>query len=298
MKLIQNYLTKSGCYKTGRKITVKGLMIHSVGCPQPKASAFISNWDRTDASACVHAIVEPGGNVYQTLPWNHRGWHCGGDGNNTHIGVEMTEPGSIRYTGGASWEETGDGAETKAHVQATYATAVELFAKLCQEYGLNPLEDGVIVSHSEGAKRGIASNHADVEHLWSRFGLTMDAFRRAVKEAMQSPEPGADRLYRVQVGAFRKRENAQALLEQLKADGYSAYIKESGAQGQTFLIGRLLRRGDMGADVAAVQAALIAQGYPCGLPGADGDFGAATEAAVMQCQTAHGLTAVSYTHLE
>ena len=64
MELIQNYLTKSGCYKTGRKITVKGLMIHSVGCPQPKASAFISNWDRADASACVHAIVEPGGNVY------------------------------------------------------------------------------------------------------------------------------------------------------------------------------------------------------------------------------------------
>ena len=42
MKLIQRILTKSGCYRAGRKIAVKGLMIHSVGCPQPKASAFIS----------------------------------------------------------------------------------------------------------------------------------------------------------------------------------------------------------------------------------------------------------------
>ena len=35
------------------------------------------------------------GTVYQALPWNHRGWHCGsgskGSGNNTHIGVEITD---------------------------------------------------------------------------------------------------------------------------------------------------------------------------------------------------------------
>ena len=37
-------------------------MIHSVGCPQPKASAFINNWNKPEAKACVHAIVEPGGN--------------------------------------------------------------------------------------------------------------------------------------------------------------------------------------------------------------------------------------------
>ena len=34
MNLKQNYLTQSGCYKAGKHITVKGLMIHSVGCPQ------------------------------------------------------------------------------------------------------------------------------------------------------------------------------------------------------------------------------------------------------------------------
>ena len=30
MKLVQNFLTKNDCYKSGRKITVKGLMLHSV----------------------------------------------------------------------------------------------------------------------------------------------------------------------------------------------------------------------------------------------------------------------------
>lgn len=191
MKLIQKYLTKSGCYRAGRKIAVRGLMIHSVGCPQPKASAFISNWDKADAGACVHAIVEPGGDVYQLLPWDYRGWHCGGDANGTHIGVEMTEPATIRYTGGSDWVETGDGRNTEGHVLAAYKYAVELFAYLCRMYGLDPLADGVVISHSEGCKRGIASNHGDVEHIWKRFGLSMERFRKDIRAAMAGSETGS-----------------------------------------------------------------------------------------------------------
>lgn len=181
MKIIQSICMQSDCFKAEKTIAVKGLMIHSVGCPQPKAQPFINNWNKPGAKACVHAIVEPDGDVYQLLPWNHRGWHGGGSSNNTHIGVEMTEPDTIRYVGGSSWEETEDGENTKAHVLATYKHAVELFAFLCNMFSLDPLADGVIVSHSEGYKRGIASNHGDVEHLWSKFGLSMTQFRQDIK---------------------------------------------------------------------------------------------------------------------
>ena len=83
-----------------------------------------------------------------------------------------------------SWIELGDGSNTKKHVLATYANAVQVFAKWCNDFGLNPLEDGVIISHHEGNQRGIASNHGDVEHIWDKFGLTMDQFRKDVKKAM------------------------------------------------------------------------------------------------------------------
>ena len=166
-------------------------MIHSVGCPQPKASAFISNWDKADAGACVHAIVEPGGDVYQLLPWDYRGWHCGGDANATHIGVEMTEPATIRYTGGSDWVETRDGRNTESHVLAAYKYAVELFAYLCRMYGRDPLADEVVISHSEGCKRGIASNHGDVEHIWKRFGISMGQFREDIRAAMDGFETGS-----------------------------------------------------------------------------------------------------------
>ena len=61
----------------------------------------------------------------------------------------------------------------------------ELFAHLCQQFHLDPMADGVIISHSEGCRRGIASNHGDVEHLWSKFGLSMGQFRKDIKAAME-----------------------------------------------------------------------------------------------------------------
>ena len=187
MKLIESILTKNPCYTAGRKITVKGLMLHSVGCPQPSAQVFIKNWNSASYDrACVHGFIDGNdGTVYQCLPWDHRGWHCGASGNNTHIGVEMCEPACIKYTGGATFT-CSDKAAAQAVAKRTYEAAVELFAMLCQKYGLDPLGAGVIVSHKEGCKLGIASNHGDPEHLWTQLSLpyTMDTFRAAVKAAM------------------------------------------------------------------------------------------------------------------
>lgn len=244
MKLIKSILTKNPCYTAGKKITVKGLMLHRVGCPQPRASVFINNWNRADYdNACVHAFIDGNdGTVYQTLPWNHRGWHCAsgknGSGNNTHIGVEMCEPACIKYTGGSTFT-CSDLATAKAVVKRTYEAAVELFAMLCKEYGLNPTSDGVIISHAEGHKRGIASNHGDPEHLWNQLGMgyTMDGFRNAVKAAMNETEDKNEitsdepaKWYRVrktwtdaktQKGAYKVLKNAKACAD--KNDGYSVF---------------------------------------------------------------------------
>ena len=225
MKLVESILTRNPCYTAGRKITVKGLMLHSVGCPQPKASAFINSWNSpAHDSSCVHGFIDGNdGAVYQTLPWNHRGWHCGsgnkGSGNNTHIGVEMCEPACIRYTAGSNFT-CSDVAAAKAVAKRTYEAAVELFAMLCKKYSLDPLADGAVISHKEGHSRGIASNHGDPEHLWAQLGMgyTMDAFRKAVKAAMGGKQETAGGWYRVQKswadassqkGAFKSLENAK-----------------------------------------------------------------------------------------
>lgn len=220
MKITKSFLTKNPCYKAGKTITVKGLMLHSIGCPQPSAEKLIKSWNASNAEVCVHGFIDGNtGGVYQTLPWNYRGWHCGSTANGTHIGIEMCEPDCIKYTSGANFT-CSDKTKAKAVVERTYKSAVELFAHLCKEYNLNPLADGVILSHSEGYKRGLASNHGDPEHLWKGLKLpyTMDGFRQDVKAAM-SPI-----YHRVQVGAFSNEQNAKNLLAKLKKAGFEGFI--------------------------------------------------------------------------
>ena len=223
MEITKTILTENPCYKAGKTIKVKGLMLHSVGCPQPSAMVFVKSWNSADYNrACVHAFIDGNtGGVYQTLPWDHRGWHSGGSLNNTHIGIEMCEPSYLKYTSGSKFT-CSDTAKARAIVERTYESAVDLFAHLCKEYGLNPLADAVILSHSEGYKRGLASNHGDPEHLWKGLKLpyTMDGFRQDVKAAMN------EIIYRVQVGAFRNKQYANDLLAKLKQAGFDGFITQ------------------------------------------------------------------------
>lgn len=256
LKIVEAYLTNNPCYKTNRTITVKGLMLHSVGCPQPSAKVFVNNWNKASyTAACVHAFIDANdGTVYQTLPWTHRAWHCGDYANNTHIGVEMCEPAQIVYVGGASFKYDESKLPTiQKAITTAYDSAVKLFASLCKTYNLDPLADGVIISHREGYLRGWASNHGDPEHLWSQAKMpyTMDGFRKAVAECM-GKEPSVEpddkdeevetpdvdevkHLYRVrksaddaasQIGAFSILTNATNFCD--RYPGYSVY-DETGA---------------------------------------------------------------------
>jgi hypothetical protein len=208
MELVQKFLTRNPCYQKNmnppagdnrwevfQKRGPLGLMLHSIGCPQPAAMVLINNWNREDYNvAAVHAFIDGrSGIVYQTLPWNFRGWHGGGSSNNTHVGVEMCEPDCIRYTSGSNF--TCSNLEVARSVaNRTYNSAVELFARLCVQFGLDPLGDGVIVSHAEGYRRGIATNHGDPEHLWRGLGLpyTMDGFRKDVYSKIHEKEGDED----------------------------------------------------------------------------------------------------------
>lgn len=242
MKIVEYFSVNNDCYKANvnkadsryadfHSKGPRGLMLHSVGCPQPSALVFAKSWNNSGKSVAVHAVLQADGTVYHCLPWNFRGWHAGGSANNTHVGVEMTEPDCIKYTGGASFT-CSDLNKAKAQVEGTYNTAVELFAYLCKEYGLDPMTD--IISHKEGCKKGVASNHGDPEHLWSQLktGYTMDTFRKAVKEAMSgkteeeatTPDKSEKVLYRVQVGAYKVKKNADAQLAKVKAAGFDTYM--------------------------------------------------------------------------
>ena len=180
MQIIPAFVTQNPLYQQYTRIQVRKLVLHSVGCPQPSAAVFARQWQT--ARYFAHAVLQADGTVYQVAPWDCRLMHVGA-ANAYSIGVEMTEPDCIRYTGGATFV-CSDRARAVAQVTGTYNTAVALFAQLCTQFGLDPNKD--IISHAEASAMGIGTNHADPEHLWRQLGTgcTMDGFRRDVAEAM------------------------------------------------------------------------------------------------------------------
>lgn len=199
MQIVTKYITHNPFFNDGRWIAgneFKGFFLHSVGCAQPNPLVFIRQWDNASyGRAGINGFIGADA-VYLTAPCLEtpgrvkRMPHAGKPaGNNGYIGFEMCEPGQIRYTGGASFT-VWDKAAAQAYCRKTYQNAVQLFARLCSFHGKNPLADGVILSHNEGGKRGIASGHVDPEHLWRGLGLpyTMNSFRQDVAAAMKPKE--------------------------------------------------------------------------------------------------------------
>lgn len=184
---IANINKQDSRYTDFQKRGALGLVLHSWGGNASSAKDGAAYFNSASVEAAVHAVVDGSGAVYQLAPWNYRLWHVGGTANNTHIGVEMIEreDGSLYYD--KDWKLViVDNAKAKEYVMKVYKVAVALFAQLCAELGLDPLEDGVILSHSECHARGIGSGHSDPEHLWAATGsgLTMDKFRQDVAAKM------------------------------------------------------------------------------------------------------------------
>lgn len=183
-------------YKLFKARKIK-LALHSLGCARADADYQSDRWNNeSNTGGICHAVIDSNdGNARQNLRWDMRGWHCGGSGNNTHIGVEMCESDYIKYTGGAKFQVLNE-SKAKKHCKTAYNGAVELFAELCNMFGCDPLTD--ICSHKEGGKAGIASGHVDPEHYWTGLGMgyTMDGFRAdvkakldAIKAAENQPQP-------------------------------------------------------------------------------------------------------------
>lgn len=231
MKLHKLILTNNACFKADKTIKPKGIMVHSTGANNPWLKRYVgpddgllgknqynNHWNQDKPGGrqvCVHAFIGKlaDGSIatYQTLPWNHRGWHAGGTANNSHIGFEICE----------------DGLTDASYFSAVYKEALELCVHLCKLYGLSEKD---IICHSEGYKRGIASNHGDVMHWFPKHGKSMDTFRADVKKLLSAENKPVDtvkkKYYRVQIGAYSDSANAEAQLAKAKKAGFTdAFIK-------------------------------------------------------------------------
>lgn len=182
LKITQYYLTNNDCYKAGRKITPAGIVVHSTGANNPNLCRYVgpddgvlgknkynNHWNRSGISKCVHAFIGKASDgtvmVYQTLPWDHRGWGVGsgkkGSYNNSHIQFEICE----------------DNLKNADYYKEAFDVAAELCAYLCKEYSI-PVSN--VVGHYEAHTAGYANNHGDPRNWQKKHDDNMDAFRARV----------------------------------------------------------------------------------------------------------------------
>ena len=248
------YMSHSTCYRQTSKMNIKGVLWHSTGANNPWLKRYVQPYvgdaDYEKKLAKLgrneygndwnHQYVEAGLNCWigkfadgsvgtvKTMPWDFRPWGCGGG-----------SKGSCN-DGWIQFEICEDSLNDKAYAQKVWDEAVRLTAWLCEKFNLDPTgtvqHNGVtvpvILCHHDSYNLGLGSGHVDIDHWFPKIlGKNMSDARKEVKALMGSqpqPQPQPTTLYKVQVGAFTKKANADAFAKELESKGFDTYVKKVG----------------------------------------------------------------------
>lgn len=236
MRIITAMQNKSDKYVNGRlgNITPIGIVVHSTGCNNPYAKRYVNapdelgenyyqNWfgGKYSNDVLPHGVIGKGKTdapvVCQILPFNLPCQGCGSGSKGSYNW--LNGKGFIQF------EICEDDLKDEKYFNAAFDLAAEFCACLMAQYPTIKLED--IVSHKEANARGYASAHGDPENWLNNYKKDMNWFRdkvAALRKTTNNPEEGSDIFYKVQVGAFKYRENAEAYLEKLRDAGFDGFI--------------------------------------------------------------------------
>lgn len=186
-KICVKYMESNDCYNENRKIEINGIMIHSTACPGVRAREWFSMWNKSykageiEREVCVHSFLDDK-DIYQYLPWDHRGWHAGGKANDSYIGIEICEPKGMEYSNDGKDIINYNPKKFEPYMNSVWKKSTDLCADLCEEFDIDPDN---IICHYEGHNKGIASAHKDVMHWWPYHSLDMNMFRETVKRKLK-----------------------------------------------------------------------------------------------------------------
>lgn len=263
MKITESYCTNNNRYKAANKFMPQGVVLHSIGCPQPRARVLYNNWQNNPSAYATHYMVDDT-EILHCIPDNYICYHVCSPGNSKWIGIEMGEPSQIKYKTGATFDATNLSA-AQAYCEKTYKNAVWLIAYLCKKYGWNPETD--VYTHYEVTTKKLSNtDHVDPQHLWDGLGMgyNLAKLRKDVRASMSGI-------------------NISTTPTSTPSSSSSSSSSASSTSSRP-----VLKQGSTGEYVRKLQTSLNKLGYNCGT--VDGSFGSKTVAAVKSFQTKNKLT--------
>lgn len=173
----------------------------------------------TSKQASCNYVVGLDGGIGLCVDEKDRSW-CSSSAVNDHRAITI--------------EVASDTSEPYAVTPAAYAALINLCADICKRNGIQKLvwstDKNTRVNHLNGCNmtvhRDYAAKSCPGTYLYDRMGDIASRVNALLGNPASAPEPESDTIYRVQVGAFKVKANAERMLEAIKAAGFTdAYIK-------------------------------------------------------------------------
>jgi N-acetylmuramoyl-L-alanine amidase len=209
-----HYINKNLNQRPGGKRTPRYAVAHDTGNPDSTALQNFHYFNSRQLQASVHVFIDDK-DILVTIPLSEKAWHVRSnvsDANEWAIGVELCYGPSI-------------------HFDEAYKRYVWFFAYLCQNYEWEPRD------HIKGHYELDPARRTDPIHAFSQYGKTFSSFLKDVAKEKQGMnngneeekrnKPASTILYKVQIGAFSSRENADKLAKKAKAAGFNVFINPS-----------------------------------------------------------------------
>ena len=193
MNIVKNIVSKDKySIKCPYSMTPSRIVVHNTANDAP-ARNEIAYMIGNNQEVSFHYAVDDK-EVVQGIPEDRNAWHCGdgasGKGNREGVAIEIcySKSGGDRF---AQAEKN----------------AVDLIVSILKKYnwGIDR-----VTKHQD--YNGKYCPHRTLDMGWDRFIKMIEAKLN-------------NKLYRVQVGAFANKANADRLCNELKAKGYSAFVK-------------------------------------------------------------------------
>jgi N-acetylmuramoyl-L-alanine amidase len=187
---------------------------HDTGNPDSTAQQNFKYFNSRPLDASAHVFIDDN-EILVIIPLHEKAWHVRydvSDANEWAIGVEICYGPSIDF-------------------HEAYLRYVWFFAYLCDMFQWNP------ETHIKGHFELDPKRRTDPLNSFHQYDKSFPFFIEDVKYELKKKvvnrnefkdtvtAPG--RLYKVQIGAFSSRDNAQKLAAKAKAAGFSVYIEHA-----------------------------------------------------------------------
>lgn len=202
MKINQNLVSEAKySIKCPYEMTPEFIVVHNTA-NDASASNEIAYMIRNDEEVSFHFAVDDK-EVWQGIPLNRNAWHAGdganGKGNRKGISIEIC------------YSKSGGDIFTAAENHAAKFIAYLLYER---GWGIEK-----VTKHKDYSGKNCP--HRTIKRGWNRF---LEMVQEQLDE-LKNANTGI--IYRVQVGAFANKANAEKMLAKVKAVGFDAVIVET-----------------------------------------------------------------------